>query len=382
MRAPLSTRAGRWSTLTVDRIGQDRMHYSVIAFFVAVTAATANWLHRDYLIATVAGYLMLWADLAAATLAVCFTFAFALRAWKERPRSPIALAKEVTLALFVPNRVAGLVLYLALAVFMGAFTTFKTLLPCLNGFWADPWLAQLDGLVHGGQQPWRLLQPLLGHPPITRVIEIVYGPVWLSCVSLLPLYFCLSDRHPDHRRRFLLAFLLTWMFNGLLLAGVFMSGGPAFYGRLLHDDAPFGDLQRYLSFEGATPLSANWEQHELWSMQQAGLSGVGAGISDFPSLHVSMIVLCCLSLRKINRRAACSFVGLAAVIVMGSVHLGWHYLVGDYAVFGIMGAIWRASGFIAARPCRLAPKPRMDASSSCPLASLPGIEGPAPLRCA
>ena len=72
--------------------------------------------------------------------------------------------------------------------------------------------------------------------------------------------------------------------------------------------ATFSD---YLSFEGATPLSANWEQHELWSMQQAGLSGVGAGISDFPSLHVSMIVLCCLSLRKINRRAACSFVGLS-----------------------------------------------------------------------
>ena len=138
MRAPLSTRAGRWSTLTVDRIGQDRMHYSVIAFFVAVTAATANWLHRDYLIATVAGYLMLWADLAAATLAVCFTFAFALRAWKERPRSPIALAKEVTLALFVPNRVAGLVLYLA--------------------------LGRLHGCLHDVQDPLALPQRFLGRP--------------------------------------------------------------------------------------------------------------------------------------------------------------------------------------------------------------------------
>ena len=249
----------------------------------------------------------------------------------------------------MPKTVAGVVLYLALAVFMGAFTTFKTLLPCLNDFWADPWLAEFDRLVHGGQQSWRFLQPLLGYLPITRGIEFIYGPVWIACVSLLPLFFCLSDRYPDDRRRFLVAFLLTWTFNGLFLAGLFMSGGPAFYGRLTHDNALYGDLQRYLGSEAATPFSAAWEQGQLWAIQQAGLSGVGAGISAFPSLHVSMIVLCCFSVWAISRRAAFIFVGLAAVIVIGSVHLAWHYLVDDYAVFAIMPAIWRASGFLAAR---------------------------------
>ena len=377
--ASLSTRARRRIGQTLRRIGQDWPYYLIIASFVALTAATANRLHRNGLIETIRGYLTLWADLAVTVLTIRFAFAFALRSWKERPRSPVSLAKKVVLELLLPKTVAGVLLYLALAVFMGAFTTFKTLLPCLNDFWADPWLAQLDRWVHGGQQSWHLLQPMLGHPPITRAIEIVYGPVWMSCVSLLPLFFCLSDRYPDDRRRFLVAFLLTWMVNGLLLAGVFMSGGPAFYGRLLHDDAPFGDLQLYLSFEGATPFSASWAQRQLWSMHQAGISGVGAGISAFPSLHVSMILLCCFSVWNISRRAGCLFVALAAVIVIGSVHLGWHYLVGDYAVFGIMGAIWRTSGYLATRMHALGPRPRISGRASKADAWFPGTEVPAPL---
>ena len=360
----LSTRAHRWTAATVSRIGQDRPYYYAIVVFVALTAATANWLHRDYLIVTIQGYLELWTDLAMLTLTVLFCFTFTRRSWTEGWERPMALAKEIALVILVPKTVAGVVLYLALAIFMGAFTTFKTLLPCLNDFWADPWLAELDRLVHGGQQPWRLLQPLLGYPPITRVIEMIYGPVWISCVSLLPLFFCLSDRYPDDRRRFLVAFLLTWTFNGLFLAGLFMSGGPAFYGRLVHDNALYGDLQRYLGSEAAIPFSASWEQAQLWAIQQAGLSGVGAGISDFPSLHVSMIMLCCFSVWNISRRAAFIFVGLAAVIVIGSVHLGWHYLVGDHAVFATMAAIWRVSSFLATRMAALAASPGFDDNGS------------------
>ncbi len=379
MAASLSTRARRGIDETLRRIGQDWLYYLTIASFVALTAATAHRLHRNGLIDTIWGYLTLWADLAVTVLTIRFSFAFTMRSRKERPRSPVSLAKQVALELFSPKTVAGVLLYLALAAFMGAFTTFKTLLPGLNDFWADPWLAQLDRWVHGGQQSWHLLQPLLGHPPITRAIEIVYGPVWMSCVSLLPLFFCLSDRYPDDRRRFLVAFLLTWTFNGLLLAGVFMSGGPAFYGQLVHDVAPFGDLQRYLGFESATPFSASWAQRQLWAMHQAGISGVGAGISDFPSLHVSMIVLCCFSVWNISRRAGSLLVALAALIVIGSVHLGWHYLVGDYAVFGIMGAIWRTSGLLAARMHALASQPRIAGNGSKEGSWSPGTEVPAPL---
>lgn len=379
MPASLPTRAHRWMELTLRRVGQDRLYYFIIASFVAATAATANRLHCDGLIDTIWGYLTLWADLAVAVFTARFSSAFILRSWKERPRSPVVLAKDVALELFLPKTVAGVLLYLALAVFMGAFTTFKTLLPRLNDFWADPWLAGLDRWVHGGRQSWHLLQPLLGHPPITHAIEFVYGPVWISCVSLLPLFFCLSDRYPEDRPRFLVAFLITWMFNGLLLAGVFMSGGPAFYGRLLHDDAVYGDLQRYLDLDAATPFSTSWAQHALWSMQQAGISGVGAGISAFPSLHISMIMLCCLSVWNISRRVGFLFLAIAAVIVIGSVHLGWHYLVGDYAVFAIMGAIWRASGFLAAQMRTLESQFRFAGDASNAGSPIPGAELPARL---
>ena len=61
--------------------------------------------------------------------------------------------------------------------------------------------------------------------------------------------------------------------------------------------------------------------------------------------------------------------------------IGPHYLVGDDAAFGIMGAIWRTSGFVAARMHALAPEPRFDRSAS-KNASAPGTAAPATLRVA
>ncbi|MFB2351546.1 hypothetical protein, partial [Priestia megaterium] len=70
-----------------------------------------------------------------------------------------------------PRAAAGMALFLSTFVFMGAFTTVKTALPNITSFWADPALTALDRAVHLGHDPWRLLQPLLGHPFVTRLIE-------------------------------------------------------------------------------------------------------------------------------------------------------------------------------------------------------------------
>ncbi len=348
-----SARTDAWVADTRHLIVEDRAYYVIIGLFVLCAGVTAGLVGRDYLVFTVVDYVKSWAILAVGAIIAVLSPRFVVRAWRERPARPLALAWEILLEFLAPNIAAGLALYLAMAVFMGAFTTLKTVLPCLNGFWADPWLARIDCAVHFGQQPWRWIQPLLGFPPVTRLIEFAYGPVWMACMTLVPLYFCMGRLQPEHRRRFLIGFMLTWVVNGIVLAGIFMSGGPAFYGRITHDNEPFGDLVRYLSFDADTALSAAWTQHELWQAYRVASSGVGAGISAFPSLHVSMILLCCLGMWKIGRPVAYALVAVAAVIVVGSVHLGWHYAIGNYVVFVLMGAIWWASGRLAVAPRRI-----------------------------
>ncbi len=347
-----SARSDAWVAETRRLIASDQVYYGIVALFTLCTGVTAALVGRDYLIFTICDYVKSWAILAAGAITVALSPTFVVRAWREHPASPCSLAWQILRTFLAPNVAAGLALYLALAAFMGAFTTLKTVLPCLNGFWADPWLARIDCAVHFGQQPWRWIQPLLGFPLVTRLIEIVYGPVWIGCITLVLLYLCMIRRDPEHRRRFLIGFILTWIINGIVLAGIFMSGGPAFYGRITHDDGPFGDLVRYLDFDADTALSAAWTQRELWQAYRAASSGVGAGISAFPSLHVSMILLCCLGMWKIGRPVAYALVAVAAVIVVGSVHLGWHYAVGNYVVFVLMGAIWWASGRLAVGSCR------------------------------
>lgn len=333
-----------WVTDFRRSLSAYRVQFAIIGVFVLFTAVVAAIHGRNYLGATVLEYVRSWLMLAAVAAAAMLLMRLLVEARRERSGRFPAGAEEVLLDFWRPEVAAGLALYVALAAFMGAFTTLKTLLPSLNPFWADPWLAQLDRTVHLGRDPWVLLHPLLGRPPVTRLIEIVYGPVWIEITTLLPLFFCVWRRDLDLRRRFLTAFLLTWIVNGCVLAGLFMSGGPAFYGDLTHDHARYDGLIRYLTSQENWAFSAASEQRELWRMYVAGSSRIGAGISAFPSLHVSLIVLCCLAMWRVNRPAAWLLIGVAAIIVVGSVHLGWHYAVGDYAVLGLICGIWWVSG--------------------------------------
>ena len=54
-------------------------------------------------------------------------------------------------------------------------SSLKDLIPVIQPFAWDVPLAQLDGWIHGGYQPWELLQPLLGHPTVTVLISYAYG---------------------------------------------------------------------------------------------------------------------------------------------------------------------------------------------------------------
>jgi hypothetical protein len=59
-----------------------------------------------------------------------------------------------------------------------------------------------------------------------------------------------------------------------------------------------------------------------------------------------------LAMRKISRLAGIGFGLFALIILIGSVHLAYHYAVDGYVSIAATWLIWRASGPLARRVAR------------------------------
>ena len=82
----------------------------------------------------------------------------------------------------------------------------------------------------------------------------------------------------------------------------------------------------------------------LWKAYETG-DGVVNGISAMPSMHVGTSVLfALLGFASGKRWVGWLLAGFAALIMIGSVHLGWHYAIDGYA--GALVAVfgWWAAG--------------------------------------
>ena len=125
-----------------------------------------------------------------------------------------------------------------------------------------------------------------------------------------------------------------------------MSGGPAFYGDFTDDAARFKPLLDYLAFDLDSGASAISLQRRLLMLHESGKAGLGTGISEFPSLHVSIAVLCALAGARINKALGWTLGVFAGVILIGSIHLGWHYAVGGYFAAASTWGWWRLAGWL------------------------------------
>jgi TRAP-type C4-dicarboxylate transport system permease small subunit len=90
-------------------------------------------------------------------------------------------------------------------------------------------------------------------------------------------------------------------------------------------------------------------QELLWQGYVTGQAEVGRGISAMPSLHVATAFLVYLVGRRVHRALGLGFGIFAVLILLGSVHLGWHYAIDGYAGIAGAGLIWWASGLAVRR---------------------------------
>ena len=274
----------------------------------------------------------------------------------ERPAGSLypAIGQALFRRVLSADRLANLFVPLAVGpLFFTTFGSFKRLIPLMNGYSWDRAFMTWDAWLHGGVQPWALLQPLLGTPYVTSGINFFYN-MWLALMFGTFIWQACSLKRPALRMQYLLSFLMFWIVVGTVLATLLSSVGPCYYGRETGLADPYAPLMDYL--RAANEVAPVWSlkvQDMLWDNYVSHGTMLGSGISAMPSMHLAIATLMALLGWRINRWVGLGYTAFAAVILVGSVHLGWHYAIDGYVSIVAAIAVWHATGW-AMRRLRLA----------------------------
>ncbi len=266
----------------------------------------------------------------------------------DKPKHPIkSLCVDLIKASTNPSYlINGIPLLFALLLFSKASLEFKPEIPLINGFRWDETFAHFDRMIHFGVDPFRLVNVVMGYPLITYIAGLTYS-LWIMIISGIWVWVVFRRKPELLHTRFVVAFIMTWWTGGTLLALIFSSVGPAFYGKLgLSSADPFVDLLSGLQeLNTHLPVWALRTQDNLWSGYLGKIQPLG--ISAFPSMHNSSAALFFLMFRRISKGWGRFFLGYAILIFLTSIHLGWHYAIDGYAGMLIAFVCWKMAAPVA-----------------------------------
>lgn len=327
-----------------DELRRERLFYAAFFTFVLATALLAG-LRGETLFPQLAEYVwrigrVLVAVMSTILLVLC------LRALTSGGEGSLIGGIFSTFRSIVRTKFANFLYGCGLLVlFMAAFLYHKTVMPGRVPFAWDAVFARWEALAFGGHQPWELIQPFVGHPPITILLDLVYSS-WLLMVFVVWAGLLASARTPRTVRiRYWRATAISWVVIGIVMATALSSAGPCYYGNVVTGQPdPFAALNVYLADVGTIfPLSQIETRQFLWDVY-TGRSDLPGGISAMPSMHNAQAALFAAVGFSLSRRLGIAMTAYAVLIFIGSIHLGWHY-----ALDGVVGcaaalAIWWACG--------------------------------------
>ena len=229
-----------------------------------------------------------------------------------------------------------------LSLLSAAAGIMKMLLPSVRPFSWDATFARADEILFFGSQPWKLTHAFLGDLGPTLIIDRIYTfwvyllPIAIAAVTLFAPKF--------ERARFFLSYALVIVLLGIIGAYAFSSAGPCYAPMLSHSLATqFEPLMGRLHAISANKIlwAVEW-QDLLWKAHRNQWYGVGMGISAMPSIHVALAVLYACLLGQFGLFFAWIGRAFVTVILVGSVHLGWHYAVDGLASAAATLLIWHS----------------------------------------
>ncbi len=268
-----------------------------------------------------------------------------------RTRSISGTVEHLARRVFAPRNLAYAVPgVIAVSLFINGFATFKENIPAANPYWLDPALAEIDRILHFGHQPWEIMAAVTGYGGITSTLDKVYY-LWFPVVfgTTATVAFLPGDNR--QRDRYLISFVACWLIIGVGLATLMASTGPIFYDRIEGGPSAFTALVAHLeSVNAQSPLNTLTIRDRLWENYLNPGTSIVTGISAMPSVHNALCVLLVLAARHAGRIVFAAAIAFAAIIFIGSVHLGWHYAVDAYVSALAVAVIWTVAGRIVDAP--------------------------------
>jgi hypothetical protein len=236
--------------------------------------------------------------------------------------------------------------------FMAGFTAMKNLLNDVVPFTWDSTFVEIGRALHFGQHAWQWLD--IENPLVTRLLESAYA-FWGVLLVAIPFAVAMHRSAAPARSRFLISLILVFILLGNIAAGAFMSAGPFWFQftGARHND--YAGLFAYLAqVDPNGDFSAISFQRYLWRAYLQDAAQLGTGISAFPSIHVAVATLYVLYAWPLGRLPRLAAAAYLLVVMVGAVHLGWHYgldcyagLFGAASIYGAVGAMQRWHARIA-----------------------------------
>lgn len=234
----------------------------------------------------------------------------------------------------------GLLILACYPAMAKSFGVLKSAIPAINAYYLDPALVDFDVWMLG-DDAWKITHALM--PPwFLLAIDRVYI-LWFTYVILITGIFSFT-RDTALQIRGALTFHFSWFLLGICLATGLASVGPVFYDMTYGGDR-FGDL--------LSVLRDTHEEHGLvavrameFLIKNAGTTKLGVGISAMPSMHVTMAFFGFLLAMNYPGKIWLKAFTLAftAATLLGSVHLGWHYLSDGLVGMVLVYLIWIGVG--------------------------------------
>jgi hypothetical protein len=227
---------------------------------------------------------------------------------------------------------------------LAAFTTLKIAIPDVIPFYADPLFADIDALLHGGD-PGEIVHALVP-AQAQYFLGVLYGPIWLVQWFGLIGFVALSE-DKILREQYFWSMAAAIALLGTVVAAAFSSVGPIFYERVYEVDR-FAPLAAMISDSAVGDYMTSVTGY-LYQTYLGGPAQAGAGISAMPSMHLAIATLNALMLSRLNRAVGVVAALYVALILLGSVYLGWHYAIDGYFSIAATGLIWVTAGRMLSR---------------------------------